>query len=34
MNYFAVTFAANARGLCRFGLGRAFMQHQTDRAFA
>jgi hypothetical protein len=34
MNYFAITFAVNARSLCHFGLGLAFVQHQKDRARA
>ena len=34
MNHFAITFAVNARSLCRFGLGLAFVQHQIDRALA
>jgi hypothetical protein len=34
MNYFAITFAVNARSLCHFGLGPAFVQHQIDRALA
>src|ERR1700730_2833649 len=32
MNYFAITFAVNAHGLCRFGLGLVVVQHQIDRA--
>jgi hypothetical protein len=34
MNHFAIKFAVNARSLCRFGLGLAFVQHQIDRALA
>jgi hypothetical protein len=34
MKHFAITFAVNARSLCRFGSGLAFVQHQIDRALA